>query len=470
MSDALFDQIRALGARALADQYRKGALSPLEVAHAVLEAIERIDSVINAVPLPLAEPALAQARVSETRWRQGTSIGPFDGVPTLIKDGLPMRGLPVRRGSRAHAREAPAPTEDAPCVARLQEAGAVILGKTSMCDYGILPSGYSSQYGPTRNPWDPTRTSGGSSSGSAAVVAAGLVPFTVGTDIVGSIRQPASYCGLAGHKSSYGRVPYHPQNSPSLVAGPMAREVADAALLMTLLCKPDARDITSLPPDGTDYGAELSEADAAGLRIGVLPALGLGHAPSATVSTVLQASAACLQAQGAELVPRAVPFSPEDLDCAERFYQVRALSELELLPDDVQRQAEVLHTWCAPARAYGATAHYRDYLGLLALRRRTMELMDDIDYLLLPSAPIAPPPAELPASDPDRLFDDWAYTFLFNLSEQPAASINGGFDADGLPVGVQIVGRRYDDVGVLRLASVFERARPEAARPVWPIL
>lgn len=459
MSDANYAHMNAFE---LIDGYRNGVFSPVEVTRAMLAAVEAWNPVINAYHHVDADRALDDARASEDRWRSGAPCGLLDGVPTAVKDGLSMTGVPIYRGSLANGSNDRPATEDAPCVSRLRENGAVILGKTTMCDYGMLASGYSSRFGPTRNPRNPKVTSGGSSSGSAAAVAAGTCPVIIGTDIVGSVRNPASFCGLFGHKPSYGRVPYYPQTSPAVCAGPIARTVRDAALLLNVLTLPDARDATALPADGHDYVSDLPPDPWAGKtekpRFGLLTELGLGPKVDSEVAARVEGAARVFEALGSSVQPLATPFEPGDIASGERFYQVRALAELAVLPEDVQRSAEVIWNWTEPARSYSAVDHYRDYLGTQDLRQRFHSLMDGIDFLLLPTVPVPPYAAENPGPDDGGIFSPWSNTFVVNLTQQPAATIPCGTTADGLPVGLQIVGRRLDDAGVLAAAQAYETA------------
>lgn len=462
-----FDEYRRMGAADLVAAYRARALSPVEVAQTALAAIAAVDPKINAVFHVEAESALAAAHESQARWLADAPAGPLDGVPTVVKDGLPMRGLPVYRGSIALADHAARPDFDAPAVARLREDGAVLLGKTTMCDFGMLGSGYSSIFGPTRNPWDLTRTSGGSSSGSCAAIAAGLVPVAVGTDIVGSVRLPASFCGLAGLKPSYGRVPIYPNSSPAAVAGPMARTVADMALLLGTIARPDARDFAALPPD-PDLPAALADGPPEPGRIGVLPGVGFGPAADPEVAALVAAALARLADLGWALEEARSPVTPEDAAVIEDFYRLRPLAELEALPEAARRAAQVIDDWTAPARGFSGLQHYRQFLKTQELRDRMLAMAARFDVIALPTVPVPAFPAEFPTLPGQSLHAPFANTLLFNLTEQPAVSLNCGFTRAGLPVGIQLVGRRHDDAGVLRLAHALEAALD--LQPVWPLL
>ena len=439
--------------------YAARQLSPVEVADALLRRTWALNPVLNALYTVDAERAMAAARASEVRWARGAPLGPLDGVPTTVKDALPSIGDPSYRGSAAYAGDNPVAETDAPAVARMREAGMVFLGKTTMPDFGILASGTSSRHGTTRNPWRLDRTPGGSSAGAAASVAAGLAPVAVGTDIVGSIRLPASFTGLVGFKPSQGRVPYYVPNSPSLVAGPVARTVEDAALLMNVVARPDSRDYTALEPDGTDYAAVLRR-QIEGATIGVVTNLGFGIDPEPEVVAAVTEAAHLLGSQGHKLAWRQASFSAEDLREAERFYKVRCRTEFLAMPAERRRQAQVIADWSAEADAMSATEFYRAFNRLERLRETAVQLMDGCDFLLLPTVPSMAFPAEQPGHGPDALFAPWANTFLFNLTGQPASSMPCAVSNEGLPIGLQIVGRRHADADVFALSAAFEALRP----------
>lgn len=451
-------KIHELSAAQLSDAYRSRDLSPVDVTRAMLDRIDQVDPKINAFCHVDGDAAMQSARESEARWTKGAPLDPLDGVPTAVKDGLALKGVPIYRGSLANAvKPGDGADTDFPAVARLKDAGLVILGKTTMCDYGILAAGYSSKFGPTRNPHDLSRSSSGSSSGSAAAVAAGIGPVSIGTDIVGSIRHPASFCGLFGLKPTYGRVPWAPLNSPSVVAGPMARDVRDGALFMNVLARPDPRDVTALPYDELDYTATL-DGDIGKVRIGYMPEMGFGPSPDPEVSAKIRDAVEAFSGLGAEIVPLDPPFTPEDLETGRRFYQVRSLTELLIHDEETQRSAEVIYNWSLPARDYSAADHYADGLGLQVVREKFIAAMGDLDFVLMPSVPVLPYAAENPGLDDGDIFAPWCNTFVMNLTHQPAASVSCGFSKGGLPIGLQIIGRRYDDAGVFRAAAAYEKA------------
>lgn len=443
----------------LSEGYASRKFSPVEVTNHLLDRIEQLDGTINAFYHLNEDEARAQAKASEQRWMRGGPSSPFDGVPTSIKDALPSIGHIAYRGSAAHPDVMEPSATDAPAVARMREAGMVFLGKTTMPDFGILPGSVSSKHGVTRNPWHLERSAGGSSSGAAASIAAGMNPVAVGTDIVGSIRLPAAFCGLFGMKPSQGRVPYYFPNSPSLVAGPMARSVKDAAYLMNIISKPDARDFTALPPSEVDYLRKIAESPAGKWRVAVVRELGFGMSADVEVIERFNQALTCLE-PWIETVPVEANFSVEDLQYAELFYKARCRSEFGRYPVNVQRRASVISKWSESAAQATADDVYNSFNRLQMMRERTVSLISDCDFLLLPSGPQPAFKADLAGYSEDELFQPWINTFLFNISEQPASSVPCGLTSDGLPVGFQIVGRRFDDVAVFQLSALLERESP----------
>jgi Asp-tRNA(Asn)/Glu-tRNA(Gln) amidotransferase A subunit family amidase len=445
-----------MGVAALGRAYAARTLSPVDVTRDALRRIEILNPVLNAFYLVDPDGALEQARLSEQRWHAGAPLGPMDGVPTSVKDALASVGWPSYRGSLAHSVETGSWTTDAPAIARLREGGAVLLGKTTMPDFGILASGYSSKHGITRNPWGLNLNTGGSSSGAAAAVAGGLHAAVIGTDIVGSIRLPASFCGLFGLKPSYGRVPYYPPNDPALVAGPLARSVEDAAIMMDVVAAPDARDFTALEFRALDYRGALA-GSRKGLRIGIVDNLGFGLRPDPEVVKLVSAAAARFGELGHRIVPVELSFTSEQFLQAELYYKTRCFTEFIRYQSDRREAATVIRDWTASAPAARATDLFDAMAVMRGMREATLALFQTIDFLVLPTVHIPPFAAEDPARDPRLLFEPWANTFLFNLTEQPASSVPCGLTAAGSPVGMQIVGRRFDDIGVLQLSADFER-------------
>lgn len=452
-------------ARDLLRAYRSGAVSPVEITRAALARVERLNPSLNFLYLIDEAGALSAARESEARWKKGAPCGLLDGIPTTAKDALLTRGYPIYRGAAVHNPLGVLCDDDAPVIARQKEHGAIILGKSTMPDFGILGSGYSSKHGITRNPWNPAANTGGSSSGASASVAAGISPLVVGTDIVGSIRLPAAFCGLVGLKPTRGLVPYYFPNSPALVAGPIARTVDDAALLMNVICGPDARDFTALPHNGTDFTEGL-EAPVLGKRVRLLEAIGFGPPPHPEILDALRAAAGVLREFGCQIEPIHSPLGRDAHVPAENFYRVRVLTEMMLIEEGQRARSSVIDDWTRVAASYSAADLYNFESAMLRLAEQASLLLGDADYLVMPTSPIPPFAAELPAPDVAELFAPWCNTFLFNLADLPAITFNGGFTRNGLPIGLQIVGRRFDELGLLRLARHYEQAAPLAR--AWP--
>lgn len=458
--------IHELSATELLGLYRSRKLSPVEACEAALSRMARLEGRLNAMFVIDREGAMVQARASEARWFRGEPAGLVDGVPITIKDNILTRGMPSPVGTAA-ALPDQSWEVDSPPAQRVREHHALILGKTTMPDFGMLASGVSSLHGITRNPWNTARNTAGSSSGAGAALAAGYGPLALGTDIGGSVRLPAAYCGVFALKPSLGRVPIYPPYW-GRVTGPMTRNVEDAALLMNLLAQPDRRDYMDLPYDPVDYLASL-ERDVKGLRIGLLLDIGSGTRPTPEVAAAVGAAARLLEAHGATIEPLA-PFLDDGLMlCLNRFFQSRAWTDFSAMPRE--RQAKVLpfiRDWCRPAEGYSAADAFRAIAGIFQMREKTVAATAAFDFVLSPTSPIVAYDAEeaCPGNDPARPFEHICFTAPFNQSEQPAASIGCGMSADGLPIGLQIVGRRFDDLGVLRLARAYERLRGPLAP--WP--
>jgi aspartyl-tRNA(Asn)/glutamyl-tRNA(Gln) amidotransferase subunit A len=453
-----------LSATELVALYSSGALSPVEATQAVLARIAAWEPHLHATYALDPDGALAQARASETRWRAGKPLGAIDGVPTMVKENIATRGTPIPLGTAATALVPAA--SDAPPSARLREAGAVLLGKTTMPDYGMLSSGLSSFHDLTRNPWDLSKGPGGSSSGAGAGVAAGYGPLHLGTDIGGSVRLPAGWCGIVTLKPSLGRVPIDPPYA-GRAAGPMTRTVADAALMMSVLAQPDARDTMSLPPQAIAW-SEL-ERDVRGLKIGLLLDAGVGLPVDPEIAAAVRAAADRFAAAGAE-VERIDPFFTRAmLDGMDAFWRMRSWLDYVALP--AERQVLVLPfivDWLKGGAALSGEQVFRGYSQMGAMRDAAVSAHRPYDIVLSPTAPIPAFRAELasPTDDPQRPLEHIAFTVPYNMSEQPAASINCGFTSAGLPIGLQIAGKRHDDLGVLQAARAWETLRP--AQRAWP--
>jgi Asp-tRNA(Asn)/Glu-tRNA(Gln) amidotransferase A subunit family amidase len=444
--------------------YATRETSPVEVMHALLAHIERCEPQIAATWALDADAALQAARDSEVRWQRGEART-LEGVPVTLKENIATQGTPVPLGTAATVLTPAA--ADAPPAARLREAGAVIVCKTTMPDYGMLSSGLSSFHKLARNPWDLSKNPGGSSAGAAAACAGGYGPLHIGTDIGGSIRLPAGWCGVFGLKPSLGRIPIDPPY-PGRVAGPMTRTVEDAALAMTVLTLPDTRDTMSLPYQAIGW-REL-ELDVRGLRLGLWLDAGWGSALDSEVRAVIEGAANAFEAAGAIVEPVA-PFTSRAMaDGMDAFWRMRAWLEISALP--VERQARVLpyiRHWAGGGAALSGAQVFRGYSQMGALRDAAVAATKRFDFVLAPVSPVVSFPAEFasPLDDPERPFEHIAFTLPLNMSEQPAASINGGYSQTGLPIGLQLIGHRHDDLGVLRLARTWEHLRGPQ-RP-WPM-
>ena len=460
--------IHELPASELRSAYSRKELSPLEVASAALSRIESWEPRINAMYRVARDAALEQARASEARWRAGSPLSALDGVPITIKENIYTRGDPAPIGTRAND-DTPRQPADAPAAARSREAGCVILGKTTMPDYGMLSSGLSSLHGVTRNPWRLDRNPSGSSSGAAAAAAARYAPLHIGTDIGGSVRLPATHCGIFALKPSLGRIPVYPPYM-GRVAGPMTRTVMDAALLMNVLSRPDPRDFMSLPFQKEDYVENLEELDLKKLKIGFLPDMRAGLPVHPEVRAAAQAAAKALERAGAAVEEMPSFLTEEMLDGMGKFFEARSYNDFMLLP--AARQERVLPfiaEWCSwRAARFSGRDVMQAYTLVMAMREAAVAACQRFDYVLSPTSPILAYEAEsaAPGNDPRHALPHIAFTVPYNMSEQPAASVNWSWSADGLPIGIQLIGKRFDDSGVLKLARLIEQLRP-AQRP-WP--
>jgi aspartyl-tRNA(Asn)/glutamyl-tRNA(Gln) amidotransferase subunit A len=464
---ALEDSVTSLhdlGAIDLIAGFRAKQFSPSEVLEDVLAHIAVWEPHIKALYAFDPDRARAAAKASSERWRKGEPVGALDGVPTTIKENIATYGVPVPLGA-ATTKLVPAPA-DAPPAARLREAGAVIFSKTTMPDYGMLSSGLSSFHPLTRNPWDMSKNPGGSSAGAGAAAAAGYGPLHLGTDIGGSVRLPACWCGLVALKPSLGRIPIDPPYV-GRVAGPMTRTVDDAALMMSVLSKPDRRDGMSLPPNDINWKA--LDLPPRKLRIGLMLDLGVGQALENAVREVAVMAARAFEAAGAEVTEVPSVLTREMLDGLDAFWRARSWDDLSrLTPEERVKALPYIYKWAEGGAKLSGVDVLRGFNATMAIRAAAAKLFADIDYVISPVSPVVNFAAELasPINDPAKPFEHICYTVPWNMAENPAASINGGYDAKGFPIGVQIVGRRFDDLGVLRMAKAFESMR--GPQKPWP--
>jgi aspartyl-tRNA(Asn)/glutamyl-tRNA(Gln) amidotransferase subunit A len=444
--------------------FRARQFSPSEVLEDVLAHVAVWEPHIKALYAFDPDGARAVAKASTERWNKGEPTGVLDGVPVTIKDNIATKGQPVPLGA-ASVKLVPSPV-DAPPAARLREAGAVIFSKTTMPDYGMLSSGLSSFHPLTRNPWDLSKNPGGSSSGAGAAAAAGYGPLHLGTDIGGSVRLPACWCGLVALKPSLGRIPVDPPYV-GRVAGPMTRTVDDAALMMSVLSRPDRRDGMSLPPNDINWKA--LDKSPRKLRIGLMLDLGVGQALERDVRDVAVKAAKAFESAGAVVTEVEGVLTREMLDGLDNFWRARMWEDLaKLTPAERAKALPYICQWAETGAKLSGVDVIRGFNATMAIRAAAAKLFCEIDYVISPVSPVVNFAAELasPINDPDKPFEHICYTVPWNMSENPAASINGGYDRNGFPIGVQIVGRRFDDLGVLGMAKAFESLRG-AQRP-WP--
>jgi aspartyl-tRNA(Asn)/glutamyl-tRNA(Gln) amidotransferase subunit A len=462
-SEETVTSLHDLSAVDLMAGFRARQFSPSEVLEEVLAHVAVWEPHIKALYAFDPDGARATAKASTERWQKGEPIGSLDGVPATIKENIATKGVPVPLGA-ATTKLVPA-AADAPPAARLREAGAVIFSKTTMPDYGMLSSGLSSFHPLTRNPWDLGKNPGGSSAGAGAAGAAGYGPLHLGTDIGGSVRLPACWCGLVGLKPSLGRVPIDPPYV-GRVAGPMTRTVDDAALMMSVLSRPDRRDGMSLPPDNINWKAHDKPVRKS--RIGLMLDLGVGQALEKDVREVAVKAAKAFESAGAVVTEIDSVLTREMLDGLDAFWRARAWDDLSKLAPARAKALPYIYQWAEAGAKLSGVDVVRGFNATMAIRAAAAKLFSDIDYVISPVSPVVNFAAELaaPLNDPDKPFEHICYTVPWNMAENPAASINGGYDKSGFPIGVQIVGRRFDDLGVLGMAKAFETLR--GPQKPWP--
>jgi aspartyl-tRNA(Asn)/glutamyl-tRNA(Gln) amidotransferase subunit A len=452
----------------LKELYRTRRASPLEATRAALARIERLNPVLHAFSCVAAEAALESARASEIRWARGEPCGALDGVPASIKDLILTRGMPTSRGSRT-VDPNQAWEVDAPAAARLREAGAVILGKTTTPEFGCKGETNSPLTGISRNPWNHQKTPGGSSGGTAAAVASGMGPISVGTDGAGSIRIPAAFCGNVGFKPSFGRVPAYPLSYFGTVAhlGPHTMSVRDSALVMNVLSQPDARDWTSLPPDGRDYLVGLEDGISE-LRIAWSPTLGYARGVDPEVAVACERAVQRLSDLGAivEAVDPGIE-DPLEITCGLWFIGAWTLwntltpAQQTLTDPDFAAEAQL-------GSSFSALDVQQLQLRRGALGAHLRQFMQRFDLLVTPA--VAVPafdarPTGMAEMTPAALLGWTPFSYPFNLTQQPACTIPCGLTASGLPIGLQFVGPMFGDALVLRAARAYETVRP-LPRPI----
>jgi len=459
-----------LSATELARAIKRKKVSAVEAVDAVLAQIERLNPTLNAFVLVTADEARKEARAAERAvTKKGATLGPLHGVPFSTKDVVATKGLRTTFGSPLYADNVT--TEDAVIVARMRAAGGIQVGKTNTPTMGWLGVTHNLLFGATRNPWNSDCTPGGSSGGAGAAIAAGMAPLAIGTDAGGSIRIPASFSGIYGLKPSYGRIPVYPGSAAWSIAhvGPMTRTVADAALMLTICSGPDDRDQYSLPAEkNVDY-VKLLNGSLKGLRVAWAADLGFTPALDSEVKILCEKAVKRFRGLGCR-VDEITPHWPSPREAWEVTFSGSFATRLA--PYSTDRRADLepgLVEIIEQAKTWPATRYVQAWFDRLAWNLHVQKLFEKYDLLLTPTLPCRPfavgleHPPDIVGTPVGRY--DWIpYTYPFNLTGNPAASVPCGFTADGFPIGLQIVGRRFADALVLRVSAAFEEASPWAEK------
>ena len=448
--------------------YRSKKFSPRDVIDSVLERIDEREPIVNALWALNPEEVISHADASTKRWHADSPIGALDGVPITIKENIATQGTPVPLGA-ASTVLTPAPL-DAPPSSRVREAGAIVIAKTTMPDLGMLSSGLSSFHKLTTNPWNPTWNPGGSSAGGGASAAVGYGPLHLGTDIGGSLRLPGAWNGVVTLKPSNGRIPIDPPFF-GRVAGPMTRTTGDAALLMRIVSQPDSRDYMSLPPADIAWN-EYDAFNPKGKRIALHLDAGCGLPVEPHTLKAISEAAQIFENAGA-IIEKIPPFFSQDaLNDLDTFWRVRGWNDYQsMTPDRRTLLLPFIVEWLSAGEHVSSSHLMRCVNRKLEVRKLTQLATEKYDFVLSPVSPVLTYSAHwaMPTNDPHTAMAHIGFTVPYNMSEQPASSINAGFAPDGRAIGLQISGRRFDDLGVLQATHWFESARPESAKPKWEI-
>lgn len=453
-------------ASVLAPMIRAKRLSPLELMQAVLGRIERLEPKLNAFATLTAESALDRAKAAEAALMKGEAKGALFGLPVTIKDLSVTAGVPTERGS--FIEQGKVPTTDAPFVMRLKDAGAIPLGKTTTSEFGWKGVSQSPLTGVTHNPWAHGMNAGASSAGAGVAAAAGYGPLHQGSDGAGSVRMPSHFCGIYGLKPSFGRIPNWPVPSNDLTShvGPMTRTVTDSAMMMETVSGPHPWDHYSLEAEPAAYARLLDGADVKGLRVAWSP--DLGHARvDADVAALAKAGAEAFEEMGAHVEEVTPDWGPQGPELIRFFWAAHELSYRKYLDEWGDRMDPGLVACIRSAEDHSAEAYVDMRWKKLAYVEAIHRFFENYDLLLTPAVSVAAFPADqlMPADWPQHDWDwvQWAeFSYPFNMSHNPAASIPCGFTPAGLPVGLQIVGPRMADLEVLQASAAFEAARPWA--------
>lgn len=437
--------------------YAAGEVSPVAVTEALFGHIRARDGELGAMRVLCRDEALDSAAASERRWMRHAPLSPLDGVPVTVREdlALPLDIKDVHGAS--------------PVVARLLEAGCIVLGKTVRAAHETLGTGQCIEGRQVKNPWQPALTTGGSSSGAAVATAAGYAPLNIGVDRVGAVRLPAAFCGVYGLKPTHGRVPVS-EPAVGRVAGLMTRNVHDAAAALNILARPDDRDFMSLPPEPHEYRMRVDGLSPKSLCVGVMTDMGIGLPVDPAVQAAVHAAARALQMAGAAVEMVDSFLSAEMFDGLQLYLESAVHAELQEQSEMMQaQQPGFVREWSARRAASASGLDLmRAWRQVMAMRAAISHTMMGYDFLLLPVSPVLPWAAGLPSpsGNPADGLPHIICTAPWNLSENPAASVNWSHDASGVPIGLQVVGHRFDDLGVLRLSRTLEILRPE--QPEWP--
>ena len=461
-----------LSAGEMAAAVKKKKLSPVEIVDAILARIEKVNPKVNAYCTVVPEMAREAAKKAETEVMRGEEIGPLHGVPVSIKDLTLTAGIRTTWGSKIY--EHFVPEEDALSVQRLKAAGAIIMGKTNTPEFGAGANTYNAVFGATRNPWKLSYTCGGSSGGSAVALACGLGPLATGSDLGGSLRIPASFCGVVGFRTSAGLVPIYPSAvgwDTLAVEGPMARTVGDTALMLSVMAGQDNRSPISFPVDARQFLAAVRRPEIRGLRVAWSPDLKISP-----LDHEVEKIAAAAAQRFAELGCTVEEAEPDFSGVQQIIHTTRALRMVTLHAEKLEKWRDQMNPNLVWNIEQGFPLTVKQIGGAdkerTALYHRVRQFFEKYDLLLTPTVSVPPFPQEMiyPKEingKPMKNYQEWVYlTYALTVTGLPVISIPCGFTSEGLPVGLQIVGRRLAEATVLKAAAAFEAIAPWKNK--WP--